>query len=388
MARLPGKRPIVLGGSTEAVQLFYDEARFRRAGAMPRFVRRTLFGEGAVHGLDDEQHALRKAMFLELVTPDAAQAIGATAAREWTELVGEAAVPRVELFATAVGVHADAVCDWARVPADLRYPALAGDLATIVDGFGSIGLRHVRAARARKRVDRWSTRLIRAVRAGVVKSPPHSALARMSTQRDVDGKPLDAEVAGVELVNILRPTVAVAWFAVFAAMALHDHPELRARLADGDNELLESFAHELRRAYPFVPMLAARARTDFEWKGHRFRRGQRVVLNVYGTLHDPHVWHEPDHFDVGRFRAHDPDPYLFIPQGGGMPEGHRCPGERVAVELIKETARWLCCVDYEVPAQDLRLRLARMPARPRHGFVMTDVRRRTPARPGPAAVPA
>lgn len=364
----------MLGGSAEAVQLFYDEQRFRRAGAMPRFVRGPLFGAGAVHGLDDEQHALRKSMFLELLSPDAAEVIAAAAAREWAELVG-APKRRIELFSAAIRVHADAVCDWAAVPAEHRYPNLADDLAAMVDGFGSIGMRHLRAVSARRRVDRWSTRLVRAVRSGVVKAPPQSALARVSTQCELDGGLLDAQVAGVELVNMLRPTVAVAWFVVFAALAMHDQPELQPRLAAGDDELLESFGHELRRAYPFVPVLAARARADFDWQGRRVHRGQRAILDVYGTLHNPQVWREPDRFDVDRFRDEQPDPYLFIPQGGGPPDGHRCPGERIAVELIKAATRWLCSLDYQVPAQDLRLRLARMPARPRHGFVMTDVRR-------------
>ena len=46
----------------------------------------------------------------------------------------------------------------------------------------------------------------------------------------------DERVAAVELLNLLRPTVAIARFIVFAALALHLHPEWRARVAE-DEEL-------------------------------------------------------------------------------------------------------------------------------------------------------
>jgi short-subunit dehydrogenase len=84
------------------------------------------------------------------------------------------------------------------------------------------------------------------------------------------------------------------------------------------------------------------------------RRGERVILDVYGTQHDPQLWSAPESFDPGRFAAQEPDPFLFIPQGGGPKDGHRCPGERVAVELIKTATDWLLSLSYQVPAQDLR----------------------------------
>jgi fatty-acid peroxygenase len=43
---------------------------------------------------------------------------------------------------------------------------------------------------------------------------------------------LDPHAASVELGNVLRPTVAVAWLGTFAAFALDALPEWRPRLAD------------------------------------------------------------------------------------------------------------------------------------------------------------
>jgi fatty-acid peroxygenase len=377
--RLGGRRCLVLGGSVEAVRLFYDESRMQRRGAVPGPVRRTLFGRGAVHGLDGQQHDRRKEMFLDLLTPAAAVDIAAGARHRWEGVLSAGPVAELRLFDAAVDVHAGAICDWAGIPPDARYPRLATDLARIVDGFGSFGRRHVRAVVARRRANHWARGLVAAVRSGAIRAPDGSALAVVSRHRD-GAELLPEQVAGVELLNILRPTVAVAWLVAFAALVLHEHPELTGIVRSADDATLESFAHEVRRLCPFVPVLGARARQGFEWRGERVRRRQRILLDVYGTLHDPTLWSEPERFDLHRFLGRQPDPYTLIPQGGGPKDGHRCPGERIAVELVKTATRWLSTVSYDVGQQDLRVPLDRLPTRPRSGLVLTAVRPPNPAR--------
>jgi fatty-acid peroxygenase len=68
--------------------------------------------------------------------------------------------------------------------------------------------------------------------------------------------------------------------------------------------------------------------------------------------------------------------FQFVTQGGGYPAvGHRCPGERLATELLKIALRMLTReMEYAVPAQDLRIDLSRMPAKPESGLVISDVR--------------
>jgi cytochrome P450 len=90
---------------------------------------------------------------------------------------------------------------------------------------------------------------------------------------------LGEEDAAVELINVLRPTVAVARFITFAALALHEHPGARQKLQEGDEEYLERFVQEVRRFYPFFPLVGGRARKDFEWRGHRFEEGTWVLLD-------------------------------------------------------------------------------------------------------------
>jgi fatty-acid peroxygenase len=151
---------------------------------------------------------------------------------------------------------------------------------------------------------------------------------------------LDEQTAAVELLNIVRPTVAVAWFVSFATLALHQHPNWTERPASGRNESmdddLEAFAREVRRLYPFALLLGARVERPFTWRGHRLPEGRLVLLDVYGTNHDPELWPDPEAFDPTRFVGVEPDPLAFVPHGGGDPAtGHRCAGERVTVELLK-----------------------------------------------------
>jgi fatty-acid peroxygenase len=356
--RLLGRRTTVVSGP-DGAQLFYDESAMRRRGAVPRVLRRTLFGDGAIHGLDGDAHKRRKALFLDLLTPAAAKSIAESAAQWWRRVPRDPVVDPAAVFDDAVLVHSAAVCEWAGVPESRVDVTLCRDLADIVDGFGSLGPRGVRARRARKRVDRWACELVAAVRSATVDAVSGTALDVLAHHRD-----LDEDVAGVELINILRPTVAVAYFAAFAAHALGTHPGLRDRLQRATDEEYEAFAHEVRRHYPFVPMLGAVVRRRTSFHGRDLPIGRRVVLDVYGTLHDPDLWHEPARFDPDRFVGVEPDPYTYLPQGGGEPTGHRCPGERVAVELIKVVARHLVTERTPVISADERIPVNRLPTRP------------------------
>jgi len=161
-------------------------------------------------------------------------------------------------------------------------------------------------------------------------------------------------------------------------MALHEHPEWRHRLADTepDQGAVAAFAQEVRRRYPFVPVLAAVAREDQDVLGVPVPRGGLVVLDVHGTDHDPTHWPDPDRFDPDRFLAGPVDPDTLVPQGGGdVATGHRCPGEDVVLTMIAVATRTLARLDYTLPPQDLEVDLSRVPTRPRSGVLLTPTAR-------------
>jgi len=125
---------------------------------------------------------------------------------------------RVVVFDAAVRVIGLAICGWAGLPLTSHNARRrVWDLEQIVDGFGGIGPRHVAARLARRRSERWVSGLVHNVRAGRHQAPPGSALEVVANHRQWDGKQLDDHTAAVELLNIIRPTAAIAWFVSFAA---------------------------------------------------------------------------------------------------------------------------------------------------------------------------
>ena len=104
--------------------------------------------------------------------------------------------------------------------------------------------------------------MIQEVRRGTLTPPAGTALEQIALFRDGDGSFLSEHVAAVELLNVIRPTVAVSRYLVFCAHALHEHPEWRERLRENDT-YLEPFVQEVRRFYPFFPFAAARVKETF-----------------------------------------------------------------------------------------------------------------------------
>lgn len=132
---------------------------------------------------------------------------------------------------------------------------------------------------------------------------------------------------------------------------------------------------EVRRYYPFFPAVAAVVRESFEWKGYRFAKGRRVMLDLYGTNRDRRTWDAPGEFRPERFDVTHPGPFAFVPQGGGDHDlGHRCAGEWICIEIMKAAMGFLTEeIAYSVPDQDLRIDVRRLPAVPRSGFVIGNV---------------
>ncbi|WP_203719149.1 cytochrome P450, partial [Asanoa siamensis] len=230
--------------------------------------------------------------------------------------------------------------------------------------------------RARRRQEERLADLVTDLRRkGRPTEPGGTAVEVVAHHRGDDGHLLNPSTAAVELLNVVRPTVAVAWFVAFAAHALHLRPEQRERLRAGDPGFAAAFAHEVRRFYPFAPFVGGRAPGDVAFAGHRIPAGALVLLDLYGQNHDPALWKDPYRFDPERFLGPDAaalDPFTLVPQGAGDPAtGHRCPGEPNTVALLSDLAVRVARLDYTVPPQDLAVPLDRIPTRPRDGMLVS-----------------
>lgn len=377
--RLLGERVTCLQGP-DAARLLADPERFARHDAAPDRVPRTLFGEGGVQGLDGPAHAHRKAMLMALVEPEDRRALLDRTAELWRQHAHRwSAEPGVRLLDAVGELLCRGACDWAGVPLREREVAFRTDqLHRLVEAPAAVGPAHWRGRVARRHADEWAAGLVELTRRGEWRPTPNRALDVVAHHHDLHGAPLGARVAGVELLNLLRPVVAVDRYVVFCALALVEHPGWRERLRDGDDDEVWRFVQEVRRTAPFFPFTGARATVDVDWDGITIPAGRLVLLDLYGTNRHPKVWDEPERFDPDRFVARTVDEWSLVPQGGGDHWAHhRCAGEWLTIELMQQACRVLTRdVDYAVPPQDLRVPLRRIPARPNSGLVISEVRPR------------
>jgi fatty-acid peroxygenase len=376
--RLQLEKTICMRGA-EAAALFYDESRFIRKKAMPAPVKKTLLGEGGVQTLDGAAHKHRKRMFMALMTPTEVTHLTEITAALWrTEVQRWTTLPRVVLYDEIREILTRAVCEWGGVPLPESDVSLrTSELSALFSDPGTV--RHFWSRTARKRAEAWTADLIERIRSGEIQVPEGRAAHTIAFFRDHDGALFSPRTAAVELLNVLRPVVAVSVFITFAAHALHSYPETRP----GNDAAVERFVQEVRRYYPFFPAVPARVRQDFQHNGYDFRQGTRVMLDLYGTNHDPLTWGDPENFRPARFLEWDESAqslYSFIPQGGGNPFiTHRCPGEGITVALMKAAVVFLARdLRYEMPPQNTKIQRRRLPALPHSRIVLSNIRVNAP----------
>jgi fatty-acid peroxygenase len=367
-------RPVTLLRGVDGVRFFYEGGRFDRAGAMPMSVLAVLQDLGSVQTLEGEAHLRRKDLFLDLATGPSGAGLVVAFERE---LLAEAESGRsggdvraLDLFNR---VLTRAVCAWAGLPAAVRQEfERSGVLAEMVEAAGSFGVYNRVVRLRRRRAERMLADAVLAERAAP-SAPPGSPLAVVAGYGEPD--PLPPEVAAVELLNLLRPTVAVSRFLTFAVHALHRHPGWRADIGGGDDPAVRWFANEVRRFYPFFPVVGGRATRAMEGLGLGWREGDWALLDLYATDHDARLWTTPRRFLPQRFEGLTVEPNTLVPQGGGRyREDHRCPGEPVTVDLLDAGIRLLTRrLRYRVPEQDLRISLRRFPALPEDGMVVSGL---------------
>ncbi|RWR04400.1 cytochrome P450 [Siminovitchia fortis] len=376
---LLGQKAICMGGK-EAAELFYDNSKFKRSGAAPKRVRQTLFGEKGVQTLDGKAHFHRKAMFMSLMSEEGIQRFVEINRNEWEKAVESwAARGEIVLYEEAKKILCKTACRWAGVPlSDKELDKRTDELSSLFESPASIGPEHWKGRNSRNQAEKWIGGLVEQVREGKFLPESQTALQVISGHKDLEGKLLDPETAAVEIINILRPIVAIAIYINFTALALHQFPEQKEKLSSEDG-YMQLFVQEVRRYYPFFPFAAARVKKDFTWRNYTFEKNTLTLLDLYGTNHDSKLWDNPDVFNPDRFKEKsDTLKYSLIPQGGGgYYEGHRCPGEWITMEAMKVCADFLIHrIAYEVPEQDLSYSLVSMPSIPKSEIKIERITRK------------
>lgn len=377
--RLLGEKVICLSGQ-DGAKVFYDSSKFERKNAAPKRVQKTLFGENAIQGMDGEAHKHRKQLFMALASSPLQEQLAELMMEKWMSSISlwENA-EKIILFDEATEKLCQVACKWAGVPlAESEIKERADDFAAMVDSFGSVGPRHWRGRRARSRCEAWIQGIILNVRSGKLKADKETALYQMAFYKDLNGNMLNDKMAAIELINVIRPIVAIGTYITFMGVALHEHPEYKIFLTSEDSAYMEMFVQEVRRFFPFTPFVGARVKEDFTWNEYHFVKGTLVMLDVYGIDHDSDIWSNPFTFQPERFRNHHVTMFDFIPQGGGdQANGHRCPGEGITIEILKVTCDFLVNkIKYHLPQQNLNYSLSKIPTLPESRFIMTNIRRK------------
>lgn len=361
--RLMLKQACCLRGP-DAASAFYAPDRFTRRGAMPLTAQTLLQDKGSVQALDGAPQRLRKAMFLSLMTPESLGRAASLFAEEWAHAVS-AQREIVLLDASALMLGRTAL-RWCGLAGELQNAErLTRDCCAMVVGAGRIGWKQIKGQLHRRSGEAWARSVIRRLRKAAPDGTPASVIAHAE---DEGGTALSVKTAGVELINLIRPMVAVSRFVVFAAHALHQHPEWRSVLAD--SVMRRAFAQEVRRFYPFIPLMAGRVLQPFIHNQTPFARGDWVLLDIHGT--NRHAsWGDPHQFRPQRFLEDPRAEAMIVAHGSGNPAtGHRCPGEDITLALLTTAVRLLSTMRYAVPTQDLTIPLNVMPTAPVSGFRM------------------
>src|SRR5690625_1869440 len=224
--RLLGKKAICMVGK-EATEVFYDTEKFKRKDAAPNRAVQTLFGKNGVQALDGQAHKHRKEMFMSIMTPDGLEKLNDITKKQWEIAVDKwERMDKVVLYEEVQKIMCRTACQWAGVPLEeSKVKKLTKDLAAMFESPATFGPAHWLGRNARNQVEKWIGDLINEVRNGNVNPPENTALYRFSWHRDLEGNLLDTENVAVEVINILRPIVAIAIFINFIALAVHHYPE-------------------------------------------------------------------------------------------------------------------------------------------------------------------
>lgn len=386
-------RDTVVIAGCDAAELWLDRDRLMRDGAMFEHVF-GLFAGYSLPSLDGDAHRVRKAQVmaafgrdaLESYLPSLQDAVESALSR-WAAERDHARKPWIEeLRRLAIEGIARNMLGIGRGP---ELDQLVADYEHVTAGFAAVpvavpGSALRRAQQARDRLLTFLRARIRECRA----SPTDDGCSRMLAARGPDGSTLDDEAATLELYHVF-----LAGYIVFAQLtgivtrlgaALETRGELQRELEEAPPELslaqlsalplLDRIVSETKRITPMLPMVFARAKTTFVWKGYRIPEGWVVAfaLREHHMLED--VWPKPERFDPDRFldeavRARHPQ--AFAPQGPGPLTGHKCAGFDYATLFMKVfTVALVRGYRWNVPPQELDYDWRRLPPEPQSGLLI------------------
>ncbi len=205
----------------------------------------------------------------------------------------------------------------------------------------------VRFKRAREALDAFLYEEIERRRAQPDLAERDDVLSLLLCATDEAGEPLGQQELRDELVTVLAAghettATAVAWAFERLVRAPRVLDRLTQSLSDGD-EYLEATIKETLRMRPVVTDVGRKLTREIELGGYRIPEGALLMPAITAIHFREDLYPQPDEFRPERFLDRTPEPYTWIPFGGGV---RRCIGAsfaqfemRVIIRTIVERAR-------------------------------------------------
>jgi cytochrome P450 len=158
-------------------------------------------------------------------------------------------------------------------------------------------------------------------------------LSMMLEARDDEGRAMtDVEVRD-ELVTLLlagHETTATALAWTFDCLLANPRTveKLAAELAAGRDAYLDAVIRESLRLRPIVPMIGRHVARPFQLGRWTIPAGNRIAAAIYLAGKRPEAYPSPERFEPERWIGVKPDPYTWLPFGGGI---RRCIGMAFAM---------------------------------------------------------
>jgi cytochrome P450 len=365
---------IVFFAGPKAFTFFMDPQNFTRQSGSPKFMQDMLHAD-AVPFLDGDRHKTRKRLLLSAFTNDALESYLPNIIRIFERYVSTWSAAGEQAVATDLAQLGFDVADmlFAGANPDASNTEAANDFLVMIKGTFSppINLPFTAYGKAIKARDRLREYIKKSV---ATNDGAGSALGVLKAARGPSGEQLSPAELEIELLHFYFAahgglTAAIAWLLV----VLGEHPELAQRLrteadtvlVDGPPTLAQirhlakarSVMREVLRVFPIAPTtFIGVAKKDLELDGIGIRAGWKGAGAIWATLQDCAVFTDPTAFDADRLGdaplAALPEG-AFVPQGGGPPDGHRCPGETLIQTVMPAFLGWFTRhYDLTWPAQD------------------------------------
>ena len=371
--RILGDTTVFFAGP-RAFSFFMNPENFTRESGSPKFMQEILHHD-AVPFLDGERHRTRKRLLLAAFTDEALATYVPNIARILERFVTRWADGTERAVGAELAQLGFDIADmlFAGASPEVSNAEVAADFATMIRGtfappvnmpFTAYG----KAIKARDRLRAY-------IKDSVARNDGEGcALGVLKAARGPNGEQLSAAELEIELLHFYFAahgglTAAIAWLLV----VLGEHPtiaaklrgEADAKLPDGTPTLAQirglpaarAVAREVLRAYPIAPTtFIGVAKRDLEIDGFGIRAGWKGAGAIWATLQDGTTFHDPTAFKderLGDEAVKALPAGAFVPQGGGPPEGHRCPGEALIQVVMPLFLGWFTRrYDLAWPAQD------------------------------------